>query len=91
MGAGYGIGTYMFRALYAAVGLALAGALILKLKVPGAKGKPFSWCFIASVHRLLPVLNLRKDLVDLFDAPSVTNFNLGTRHSSLCSPCWDGS
>jgi hypothetical protein len=75
-GAGYGIGTYMFRALYCALGLAVVGAFVLKLWVRGvadAEHGPL-WCFGASVNRLLPVLNLKKEFADFFDDPKLNKF-----------------
>ena len=75
-GAGYGIGLYMFRALYIALALALLGAVVLRfwVKSVGSAGHGFFWCFGASVNRLLPVLTLKKEFTDFFDNPGVNQF-----------------
>ena len=75
-GAGYGIGSYMFRALGWALGLSLLGAVILRTWVTGvaAAGHGFIWCFGASVDRLLPVFHLRKEFADFFDDPALNQF-----------------
>jgi hypothetical protein len=75
-GAGYGIGGYMFRALYCALGLAVVGAIVLKLRVRGVveAGHGVSWCFGASINRLLPVLSLKKEFSDFFDDPKLNKF-----------------
>lgn len=66
-GAGYGVGRYMFRALYCAIALALIGAFILHRWVPEAAKNGRLWCFGASVNRILPVIELKKEFKDLFD------------------------
>ncbi len=68
-GAGYGVGEYMFRALYCAIGLALIGAFVLHRWVPEAAARGPLWCFGASVNRLLPVVDLKKESKDFFDEP----------------------
>jgi hypothetical protein len=75
-GAGYGIGTYMFRALYWALAFAFVGAVILRFWVQGVRDLKhgFLWCFGASVTRLLPVLSLKKEFVDFFDDPKLNQF-----------------
>jgi hypothetical protein len=67
--AGYGIGSYMFRAFYLVLGLSLLGALLLRFRVQGVADEKhgFLWCFGASVNRLLPVVSLKKDFSDFFD------------------------
>jgi hypothetical protein len=76
-GAGYGIGSYMFRALKCAVGLSIIGAIFLRYcankGVVQLKHR-FWWCFGASVNRLLPVLSLKKEFVDFFDDPTLHQF-----------------
>jgi uncharacterized protein YjbI with pentapeptide repeats len=79
--AGYGIGTYMFRALGWAFALAALGALILRFSVKGVRAPVegiqkhgMIWCFGASVNRLLPVLSLKKEFVDFFDDPKLNQF-----------------
>jgi hypothetical protein len=75
-GAGYGIGYYMFRALYWAIGLSLLGALFLRYCAnKGIEGKHgFVWCFGASVNRLLPVLSLKKEFTEFFEDPKLNQF-----------------
>jgi hypothetical protein len=77
-GAGYGIGSYMFRALYWAIGLSLLGALILRFRVKGVtdRNRGFVWCFGASVNKLLPGINLKKEFADFFDDPARNKFTL---------------
>jgi hypothetical protein len=67
--AGYGVGSYMFRALDCALGLSLLGALILRFGVQGVADEKHGslWCFGASVNKLLPVVSLKKDFADFFD------------------------
>jgi uncharacterized protein YjbI with pentapeptide repeats len=85
LGAGYGIGLYMFRALYWALGWAVIGAVFLrfiaKKGVVELKSKNGCcnfwccvWCFGASVNRLLPVLSLKKEFADFFDDPKLNQF-----------------
>jgi uncharacterized protein YjbI with pentapeptide repeats len=75
-GAGYGIGSYMFRALYWAIGLSLIGALILRFRVKGVAdyNHGFLWCFGASANKLLPGVNLKKEFADFFDDPAHNKF-----------------
>jgi hypothetical protein len=65
-GAGYGIGYYMFRALYWALGLAILGAIALRFWVKPANHGVF-WCFGASVNRLLPFVTLKREFIEFFD------------------------
>jgi hypothetical protein len=76
-------GTYMFHALYCAVGLSLLGAALLRfwankglveLKQGSGRVWCFVWCFGASVNRLLPVLSLKKEFVDFFDNRKLNQF-----------------
>ena len=73
---GYGIGSYMFRALGWALLLALLGAVILRFGVKGVAeaGHGSLWCFGASVNRLLPVINLKKEFTDFFGDPARNKF-----------------
>jgi hypothetical protein len=76
-GAGYGIGTYMFRALWWALGLSFLGAVFLRLwanKGVLERKHNFIWCCGASINRLLPVLSLKKEFVDFFDDPKLNQF-----------------
>ena len=75
-GAGYGIGSYMFRALYWVIGLSLIGALILRFRVKGVadRNHGFLWCFGASANKLLPGITLKKEFADFFDDPAHNKF-----------------
>jgi hypothetical protein len=74
--AGYGIGYYMFNALWWALGLAVLGAMVLWMSVQGvAEGnRGFWWCFGASVDRLLPFITLKKEFSEFFDNKEVNRF-----------------
>jgi hypothetical protein len=82
---GYGIGTYTFRALYAALALAVMGTLILCF-APGVRGirppnwavtrarrgqrqKSLLWCFGASLQRVLPLVTISAEFSDFFNDP----------------------
>jgi hypothetical protein len=67
--AGFGIGTYTFRVLYWVIGISLAGAALLWMKVPAAKQHGPIWCFGASLARLLPVIEINKEFTAFFDDP----------------------
>jgi hypothetical protein len=74
---GYGIGTYMFRALKCVIGLSVLGAVLLRFwanKGVLAEKHSFIWCLGASVNRLLPVLNLKKEFVEFFDTRALNQF-----------------
>jgi hypothetical protein len=75
--AGYGIGLHAFRVVYWVLGLAFAGTLVLWFTVPGScqqfKVKRdtlggLTWCFGASLNRLLPIIEL-KEFKGIFDEP----------------------
>jgi hypothetical protein len=66
--AGFGIGTYTFRALYWVLGISFLGAALL-LTVPAAKQHGPIWCFGASLARLLPVIEINKEFTTFFDDP----------------------
>ena len=76
--AGYGIGYYMFNALWWALGLALLGAMILRWSVQGVADHKHGifWCFGASVDRLLPFITLKKEFSEFFDNKEVNGFTL---------------
>ena len=76
-GAGYGIGYYMFRALYWALGLALLGAILLRFWVKKKSKHGIFWCFGASVNRLLPFITLKKEFSEFFDNRDVNGFTHG--------------
>jgi uncharacterized protein YjbI with pentapeptide repeats len=67
--AGFGIGTYTFRVLYWVIGISLAGAELLWMKVPAAKQHGPIWCFGASLARLLPGIEINKEFAAFFDDP----------------------
>ncbi len=80
---GYGIGTYMFRALYWALGLSIVGAVLLKFwanKGVREADHCFVWCFGASMTCLLPVVGLKKEFVDFFDDHNKNKFD---RHQDI--------
>jgi hypothetical protein len=67
--AGYGIGSYLFRVLWWVIGISLAGAALLWMKVPAAKQHGPIWCFGASLARLLPAIEINKEFTAFFDDP----------------------
>jgi hypothetical protein len=64
--AGYGIGVYTFRVLWWVVGLTFLGAAVLWFS-PYARQRSVAWRFGASLHRLLPIVELSKEFNDFFD------------------------
>jgi hypothetical protein len=64
--AGYGIGTYTFRVLWWVMGLTILGAAVLWFS-PYARERSLAWRLGASLHRLLPVVELSKEFKDFFD------------------------
>ncbi len=70
--AGFGIGTYTFRALYWVIGISVLGALYLRTSVQGVRDENHGiiWCFGASLSRLLPVIEINDDFKDFFKNPS---------------------
>jgi hypothetical protein len=67
--AGFGIGGYTFRVLYWVIGISLAGAALLWMKVPAAKQHGPVWCFGASLARLLPVIEVNQEFAEFFNDP----------------------
>ncbi|MGH6812767.1 MAG: hypothetical protein ACREDM_10600 [Methylocella sp.] len=69
--AGFGIGTYTFRALYWVLGISLLGALYLRTRVRGVREENHGliWCFGASLARLLPGIEINKEFTAFFDDP----------------------
>jgi hypothetical protein len=69
--AGFGIGTYTFRALYWVIGISLLGAFYLRTRVKGVRDghHGFTWCVGASLARLLPVIEINKEFTAFFDDP----------------------
>jgi hypothetical protein len=66
--AGYGIGQYTFQVLWWAAGLTVLGAAVLWFS-PYARSQGLLWLLGASLHRLLPVVELSKEFKDFFDNP----------------------
>jgi hypothetical protein len=60
--AGYGIGNYTFRALWWVLGLTVLGAMVLWFS-PYARSRGVWWRLGASLHRLLPIVELNKELI----------------------------
>jgi uncharacterized protein YjbI with pentapeptide repeats len=67
--AGFGIGDYTFRVLYWVIGVSLVGALYLRLRVPAGREHGLTWCYGASLSRLLPIIEINKEFTDFFDDP----------------------
>ena len=70
--AGYGIGLYTFRVLWWVIGLIVLGAVCLSYS-PYARRQGLLWRLGASLHRLLPVVELSKEFKDFFDNPQPSN------------------
>jgi hypothetical protein len=64
--AGYGIGLYTFRVLWWVLGLTVLGAVVL-WHSPYARSRGALWRLGASLHRLLPIVELNKEFKDFFD------------------------
>jgi hypothetical protein len=62
---GYGIGSYTFRVLWWIGGLWALGTVVLCF-VPSAYQKGLWWCALASLDRLLPIVQLNKQFSDFF-------------------------
>jgi hypothetical protein len=63
---GYGIGVYTFRVLWWVVGFTILGAAVLWFS-PYARQRSVAWRLGASLHRLLPIVELSKEFKDFFD------------------------
>jgi hypothetical protein len=63
---GYGIGIYTFRVLWWVMGLTILGAAVLWFS-PYARQRSLAWRLGASLHRLLPAVELSKEFKDFFD------------------------
>jgi hypothetical protein len=70
--AGYGVGLYTFRVLWWVIGLTVLGAEILWLS-PRVRAHGVLWALGASLHRLLPIVELNKEFKDFFDNPVPAN------------------
>jgi hypothetical protein len=82
--AGYGIGTYTFHVLWCVLGVTVIGAIVLWFS-PNARAlwfSPNAWphgvlCLVAaSLHRLLPIVSLSKELEEFFNNPPANPRNL---------------
>jgi hypothetical protein len=67
--AGYGIGLYTFRVVWWVLGLTVLGAVILWWSPTARRHGPL-WLLGASLHRLLPVVELNKEFQEFFDNPA---------------------
>jgi hypothetical protein len=67
--AGYGIGLYTFRVLWWGLVLTVVGALVLWFS-PAARRRGLLWRLGASLHRLLPGIELSKEFDDFFANPA---------------------
>ena len=69
--AGFGIGTYTFRALYWVLGITLFAALYLRTCVKGVRDARHGliWCFGASLARLLPAIEINEEFTEFFNDP----------------------
>jgi hypothetical protein len=74
---GYGIGIYTFRVLYWVVGFWLIGILALMYFSQKARDKGIIWCGLASLSRLLPIIELNKEFTDFFNDPDRERFGKG--------------
>lgn len=74
---GYGIGVYTFRVLYWIVGFWLIGILVLMYFSEKARDKGIVWCGLASLSRLLPIIELNKEFTDFFNDPDRERFGKG--------------
>jgi hypothetical protein len=63
---GYGIGLYTFIVVLWVLGLTLLGGFLLRYS-PYARQHSIWWRFGATLHRLLPVVELNKEFEDFFD------------------------
>jgi hypothetical protein len=70
-GAGHGVGLYTFRVLRWVVVLTALGFAVLWLS-PNARAHGWIWMLGASLHRLLPVVELNKEFKDFFENPKPT-------------------
>jgi uncharacterized protein YjbI with pentapeptide repeats len=88
--AGYGIGLHGFVVVWWVLGLSTAGAVVLWCSVPeagkeyknkqgfAAKVEGWTWCFGASLSRLLPIIEL-KEFKGFFEEPNNACFKLWQR------------
>jgi hypothetical protein len=67
--AGFGIGLYTFRVLYWVVGISGLAAVYLWMCAPAARVRGIGWCCGASLSRLLPIIEIKKEFSDFFNDP----------------------
>ena len=72
--AGYGVGLYTFYVLFRVALLTTLGAAALHYS-PYARRRGVLWRFGASLHRLLPIVELNKEFKDFFDNPIPDRLN----------------
>jgi hypothetical protein len=65
---GYGIGPYTFSVLAWIAGSVVMGVLVLR-EARAARAKGIAWCTLASLSRLLPVVELNKEFTEFFNDP----------------------
>ena len=63
---GYGIGIHTFRVVLWVIALVILGAVVLGLS-PFACARGWAWRLGASLHRLLPIMELDKEFQDFFE------------------------
>jgi hypothetical protein len=63
---GYGIGSYTFRVVSWIPGFAVLGTMVLWFGVPAAHANGLWWCVLASLDRLVPIVQLNKRFADFF-------------------------
>jgi uncharacterized protein YjbI with pentapeptide repeats len=68
---GYGIGLYISRVFYCVLALIVLGTAVLWFS-QNARRRGLAWRLGASLHRLLPAIELTKDFTDFFDNPATT-------------------
>lgn len=68
---GYGIAHYTYHVILSLVALTAIGTIVL-LWSPPARRKGPHWMVCASLHRLLPIVELSKEFTEFFDNASVT-------------------
>ncbi len=70
--AGYGVGFYTFRVLWWVIGFAVLGTAVLGYS-PAARARGWLWRFGASLHRLLPIVELDEEFNAFFENPLPAN------------------
>jgi hypothetical protein len=81
--AGYGVGFYTFRVLWWVIGFTALGAVVLSFS-GRARAHGVLWVFGASLHRLLPIVELNKDFKDFFENPMPDRLDDEPRNLNRC-------